>query len=363
VTTENLIKECIEIILRHQAGTGAYLASPAFAHYRYAWLRDGAFTAYAMNRASHHESARRFYQWCDGVIQKHAQKARAAIALVHAGAVGGTEGSHHFLHTRYTVEGEEVTGEWGSFQLDGYGTWLWGLPEHVRLSGERELIEKFSPSIELTLDYLATCWSLPNFDCWEEWGDRVHPSTLAAIYAGIKAMEEHMPNRAEELSSLRTKIQQFVRKEGTANGQFIKSIGNPVVDASLLWIAVPFGLVVEDDPIMVRTVETIERELLIGCGVHRYSSDTYYGGGQWLLLSAWLGWYYGRTGKTKQALEIMKWIESKMGHEGLPEQVQEHLLSPGHYDTWLERAGRPASPLLWSHAMYLILASELDLLK
>jgi GH15 family glucan-1,4-alpha-glucosidase len=48
------------------------------------------------------------------------------------------------------------------------------------------------------------------------------------------------------------------------------------------------------------------------------------------------------------------------GH--LPEQVPDRLLHPQHRDEWLERWGPVATPLLWSHGMYLILTDELGLL-
>lgn len=357
-----LADESIRVILRNQASSGAYLASPGFAHYRYAWLRDGTFTAYAMDRANQHESARRFYQWCGMTVRKHAEKARRAIAQTAQQAAGGGADGGLFLHARYTVEGEEVSGEWGSFQLDGYGTWLWGLAEHIRLSGESELLEQLSFSIELTLDYLAACWHLPNFDCWEEAGDQVHPATLAAIYGGIKAMMPHLPKRAEALARLAEEIRLYVLQHGVAENGFVKSLGNPAADASLLWLSMPFGLVDAEAQVMVQTVERIERELVTGCGVHRYAADTYYGGGEWPLLSAWLGWYYARTGRISQAEAILDWIQSKQLPEGLPEQVADHLLAPVSYLQWLEREGPPAVPLLWSHAMYLVLAAELGLL-
>jgi GH15 family glucan-1,4-alpha-glucosidase len=357
-----LIPKSIQLIVANQARTGAYLASPGFANYRYAWLRDGTFTAYAMDRVGQYESARRFYEWCDRVIQKHVDKARMAIQHVRERA--GEPLDHQlFLHTRYTVDGDEVEGEWGSFQLDGYGTWLWGLAEHVRLSGEQELLHKYAQSIELTLDYLAACWRLPNFDCWEEAGDRLHPATLAALYGGIKAIEPHFPRRADECTHLAAQIRQVVCEEGVNANRFIKSWGNPTVDASALWMSLPYGLVSVDDPIMTATVEQIERELMTGCGVHRYAADTYYGGGEWLLLTAWMGWYYVRIGKREQARKLLEWIASKDQPAGLPEQVLEHLLSPEDYQAWLEREGPPAVPLLWSHAMFLVLAAELELVE
>jgi GH15 family glucan-1,4-alpha-glucosidase len=183
---------------------------------------------------------------------------------------------------------------------------------------------------------------------------------MAAICGGIQAMAEHLPERAEELARLGESIRRFVLAHGTSDGQFVKSLGYSAVDASLLWISLPFGVVDPRAPVMVKTVQAIERELLTGRGVHRYAADTYYGGGQWPLLSAWLGWYYVRTGRSDEALAIQRWIESQWLSAGLPEQVQEHLLSPESYAHWLEREGPPAVPLLWSHAMYLVLAAELN---
>ena len=45
----------------------------------------------------------------------------------------------------------------------------------------------------------------------------------------------------------------------------------------------------------------------------------------------------------------------------LPEQVTGHLLAPASYDEWVERWGPIATPLLWSHAMFVTLAVELGL--
>jgi GH15 family glucan-1,4-alpha-glucosidase len=94
--------------------------------------------------------------------------------------------------------------------------------------------------------------------------------------------------------------------------------------------------------------------------VHRYLADTYYGGGEWLLLSAWLGWYYAEQGQREKAVSLLRWIEAQADDEGnLPEQVSTHVLAPQCLATWKARWGPIASPLLWSHAMYLILRRAL----
>ncbi|MBO8163566.1 MAG: glycoside hydrolase family 15 protein [Brevibacillus sp.] len=356
--TADCVRHSVDIIRQNQAGTGAYIASPGFVHYRYAWFRDGTFTAYAMDRIGEHESARRFYQWCHDVLMKQEPKARRAMEAARRGEWDGHE-NDVFLHTRYTVDGEEVPGKWGNFQLDGYGTWLWGVAEHVRLTGQTAWIDQMRPGIELTLDYLEACWRLPNYDCWEEHGDRIHPATLAAVYGGCRAVQPYLPDRSAALGALCEEIRLYLLKNGIEQGRFVKSIGNPAVDASLLWLSLPFGMVAIDDPVMTNTVHQIERLLQNGCGVHRYPQDVYYGGGQWPLLSAWLGWYYARAGKRPKAVEMLRWVESKFGGEGLPEQVQDVLLAPAAYQEWLSKEGPPAVPLLWSHAMYLVLYAEL----
>ncbi len=110
------------------------------------------------------------------------------------------------------------------------------------------------------------------------------------------------------------------------------------------------------------TVSAVEDELCVGGGVHRYRADTFYGGGQWPLLTAFLGWYHAAAGRRDEALAAAA-VDRRPGDAGgeLPEQVGHHLLAPEREQEWIERWGTVATPLLWSHGMYLTLAAELGL--
>jgi len=151
-----------------------------------------------------------------------------------------------------------------------------------------------------------------------------------------------------------------------AFGHFVKFPDAPAVDASLLGLAVPYGVMAVDDPIMLKTVEHIEATIVRDGGVHRYAEDSYYGGGAWILLTAWLGWYYVElaakcpdlAGSLQQKIEVcQRWIESHAeSNLNLPEQIAEDLNASSYYSTWVERWGNVASPLLWSHAKYIILS-------
>jgi GH15 family glucan-1,4-alpha-glucosidase len=134
-----------------------------------------------------------------------------------------------------------------------------------------------------------------------------------------------------------------------------------LIDASLIWLSEPYGVFRADHPLMKRTIEKIEQEITIEGGVKRYSEDTYYGGGQWIILSAFLGLYYVKTGNLARAHELMDWILQQQGNEGfLPEQVLTRVNDPSMIRPWEERWGKVATPLLWSHAMYLIFDDALS---
>ena len=159
---------------------------------------------------------------------------------------------------------------------------------------------------------------------------------------------------------LAREIKGFVVKNQVGNGCLVKYVGSEEVDASLLWIALPFNLLEPDDPVMQGTVKKIEEDLFHQ-GVHRYAEDTYYGGGEWVHLTAWLGWYYARTGRDEEARKLLAWVETQADTDGsLPEQVCAHLNDPVFYPIWFERWGPVAKPLLWAHAMYLVLWHELE---
>jgi len=57
----------------------------------------------------------------------------------------------------------------------------------------------------------------------------------------------------------------------------------------------------------------------------------------------------------------LSWIEKQADEDGnLPEQVPNNLNDPDYYPIWIQKWGEIAKPLLWSHAMYLILDKELE---
>lgn len=353
-TTQTLIQTSKDLIRRHQHDLGAYVACPNFPTYRYCWLRDGSFIAYAMLQSGEAQSCGQFLRWVDGVIRKYRGH---VIGLQAKTQRGESPAPADFLPTRYTLTGDAQDDGWPNFQIDGYGTWLWCLGEYLSRPGTHADLAEFQESITTTLDYLRVVWKLPNYDCWEEYGDHIHPASLACVYGGLVKMNAVLRDPA--IAAWAEDIRRFILTSVLPIGRFPKYFGSNTVDASLLWLALPFEVVPVDDPVMQKTVARIAATLLKDGGVYRYAEDTYYGGGRWIILSCWLAWYYLRCGNRPAAQALVKWVETQADEAGqLPEQVSTLAHDPDFLPFWEQLWGPSARPLLWSHAMYLIVQSE-----
>ncbi len=355
----NLCARDVAVIRAYQHVNGAYPAAPTFPPYRYTWFRDGAFIAFAMDLAGEYESARRFHAWAVEVLLRHREKARRAVVRARAGRPLGSD----YLHARYTLEGTEARDNWPNFQLDGLGTWLWALNEHVQRT-HMALPPHWQEAVALVAEYLAALWRLPCYDLWEERASHLHTYTLAAIAAGLRAAarltaESWHDTVAEIVALLDTTARRhgFFPKDITAYG-----VSTPAraVDASLIGLVVPYGIVSPEDQRWQRTLSYIEATLWRpGGGVYRYLGDRYYGGGEWTLLAAWLGWYYLAAGDQERAHALRAWVEAQADAHGyLPEQVTQHAQEPTAVAVWVRRWGPVARPLLWAHAMHLILCHQ-----
>jgi len=204
---------------------------------------------------------------------------------------------------RYTLDGGPDRSSWPKRQIDGLGLFL----STIRRRGDGSRWEDAAARVRTWLDLH---WGEPCVDWWEE-REGVHAVTLWCVGNGLGSEE--------------------IRREALARA-------GDRLDASQLFIGTE------------EIVERVERSLVSGgAGVHRHEDDTYYGGGQWLLLTAMYG-----LAKPVRAAECLAWIEAHARRNGeLPEQVTDRQLHPDRYEAWIERWGEPACPLLWSHAMYL----------
>ena len=347
------------LILSLQDAGGAYPASPTFSAYRgYSWLRDGAFIADAMSAAGEIASASAFFAWCSRALVARAPDIHRIVAAARSGSpVADSE----MLPTRFALDGSAGEAEWWDFQLDGYGLWLWAALAHAERHGLD--VARWRRAIELTVDYLVSSWDRPCYDWWEEHVEKVHVSTLGSVEAGLRAAAGSSMLDAERrraAGQTADAAAQLMRDRGTVDGHLVKWIGSPAVDASLAALIAPLNVVPGDSALGRTTLVELERQLVVGGGTHRFTADTYYGGGQWPLLSCFVGLAHLSAGDPVRARELLEWAAGTVRESGtMPEQVDDHLIDPAFVAEWVERWGPSADPLLWSHAMFLRLAVEL----
>jgi GH15 family glucan-1,4-alpha-glucosidase len=287
----------VNIILAGQATSGAYSAAPTFPQYRdFCWFRDGAFIAEAMSRIGEKQSAEQFFDWCAEIVRRD-----------RSGP----------WDSRYRLDGSiDPVAWWPHRQFDGLGLWVWAMENHVE---RHHVASRWGDAAEATQSFLIENWNEPCHDWWEE-RNGVHAATLGCIWAAL---------RNEEIASKVREVRERERLDGSQ--AFLVVLGLAGVDV----------------------LGQLERTL----GYHRHLDDEYYGGGEWPVLAALIGW--ARCVNGLDATAQLAWIESNTDATGaLPEQAGERL-RPALYADWVARWGPPAVPLLWSHAMYLILQAML----
>ncbi|MBH0109115.1 hypothetical protein I6E81_02920 [Salinibacterium sp. NG22] len=355
----SLAAHSVELISALQHPSGAYPASPTFSAYTgYSWFRDGAFIADGMSSANAIDSASRFFDWCASILIAR----RGQIETIERAEAAGTPlDNSQMLATRFTFDGAEGDDDWWDFQTDGYGTWVWAVVAHAQ---RHDLdLDRWREGIELSVRYLLATWERPCFDWWEEFETERHVSTLGCVIAGLSAaastdvLSVDVATRARDAASA---ARELIETDGVRDGHLVKWLGSDAVDGSLAALISPLAVVDGSRTLARATVAQIDHDLTVDGGVHRYLGDTFYGGGQWPLLSCMLGLAFAAGGNTARARSQLQWAAETVTTDNfLPEQVDDDLLDPSRVAEWRERWGSVATPLLWSHAMYVRLAVEI----
>jgi GH15 family glucan-1,4-alpha-glucosidase len=355
--TVALAEASIRIIRENQSSTGGYIASPNFSVYNYSWFRDGAFIAHAMSKVGEDDSAIKFHDWAAGNINQRQEK---ILDLIERNQKGLEIDPEEHLHCRYSIDGTESEEAWTNFQLDGFGTWLWVADEFVN-SGKTLGTDVYQ-AVETLIPYLIEFWKTPSFDWWEESFGELHVSTLGCISAGLLAVsqweniEENLRKAAAQTAD---EIRAFVMENGVVDKHLTKWIGATTIDGSLSALIAPLNWV-QDAEIERNTLDLISRQLGV-LGTHRHLADVYFGGGPWPILSAFLALARSAQGDTDTATRVFEWLTNCANENlELPEQLATDLLYPETRDEWIQKWGKPAEPLLWSHAMFLLLKKEIE---
>ena len=358
----------------HVDNRGAVIASTDFDitkfardTYAYAWPRDGALVANALDRAGHEDVTRQFFLFCQQ-------------SLVEEG---------FFLH-KYTPYGQPGSSwlPWVDshgvrtlpIQEDETGLVLWSLWQHYRIHRNLDfVVGLYSTLIVPAADWMVSYVDqrnglpIPSWDLWEErWG--VHAFTVGSVWGGLDAARSFADlfgdvraygryrdaaerlREASDTNLYSAELGRFPRRITVEDDESVTV--DTVLDSAIygLW---RFGMYPADDKRIVDTMKAIAEQLSnkAECGgIARYSDDYYFKvepdtrlvpGNPWFMCTMWLAQWYLATAKNaadlQPARDMIDWaVRHKLPGGLLSEQLDPHTGAP-----------LSVSPLTWSHAEFI----------
>jgi GH15 family glucan-1,4-alpha-glucosidase len=323
--------------------TGAVIAAPeldpARVHsggYGFVWARDLAYLTLAFLASGRHDLARPALRWFPT-----AQEPSGVWLQRH-----WTDGS--------------AAPSWCADQLDETAAVLVAYEAGWLELRDAALDAELWPSARAAADFLVGSLddrSLPRntFDLWEE-RQGCHAYTAASFVGGLGAAaamaRRHEPELADGYAFAATCVGEATDRWfwSDEHGRYLRTLGDPTVDVSLLGLAWPFRAVDPAGERMRSTAAAVEAELSqLGGGMLRYAGDTYAGGNSWVLARLWFGLWRRQIGDANGHREALAYAERVASPLGL---LAEQVSTEG-CPVWV-------LPLAWSHAM-LVLASRPEL--
>jgi GH15 family glucan-1,4-alpha-glucosidase len=311
--------------------TGAIVAAPTTSlpervggernyDYRYAWVRDTAFTLDALINL-------------DLLVQVHASFAWLLAAI---------EETEPDLHVFYDLDGKVVSGQEevelegyresrpvrrgngaaGQLQLGCYGDLLETAELYV--SDGNALDDVTAGRLAEILDHLTTIWTKEDSGIWEL-PDREHYTisklgVWTAFDRALRLVERgQLPrDRAEKWRDCAKDVRNFVETEcwSQSRGSYVMFPGSDKLDASVLRISRMDFLDVRDER-FGSIVEATRDELDAGSGLlYRYSGQQLVEGA-FVACSFWLVEALARSGRVKEARETMREVLEHRNDVGL----------------------------------------------
>jgi|SRR5271165_5258027 len=317
--------------------TGALVAAPTTSlpeepgggrnwDYRYAWLRDAAFTVYALMRLGFLEEAASFMDW----LQKRCETATAERDVMIMYTVDGSENIDEQVlsHLDGYMGAKPVrigNGAVGQRQVDVYGE----LMDSVYLYNKEVPISyDLWTGLVKRLDWLSKHWQEPDEGIWEIRGPRQRFTYSALMTwvayerAGRLARDRGLPAPVERWRKLAAQAHRFVQEEcwDPDRRTYVMYPGSQLLDASLL--VMPLVMFAgPTDPRFLSTLDKITTGLVSDSLVSRYAltgvDGIGDGEGTFNLCSFWYVEALTRAGRVREARMVFEKMLTYANHLGL----------------------------------------------
>ncbi|WP_447980042.1 glycoside hydrolase family 15 protein [Candidatus Nitrospira bockiana] len=307
------------------------LGGPRNWDYRYAWIRDAAFSVYALHRIGLQQEASGFLAWVLDAIERDG---RPRVLYTLDGKAPdpeqedpGLEGYRRSRPVRWGNAAAEQR------QHDVYGEILDCAYQWARHYGQID--DVLWSRLRKLIDAADREWRTPDHGIWEV-RTSGRPFTYSAALCqvaldrGARLAEQFgLPGPSPSWRAAAYRIQAAILEEAWDPGlqSITEHLGGGALDASLL--ALPLRRVLPaDHPRMVATTAAVSRRLGAGQGLlYRYLPDDSPDGlpgheGAFLLCSFWLVDNLALQGRLEEAFDLYDSLCRRAGRLGLlPEQI------------------------------------------
>ena len=291
--------------------------------YRYAWVRDTAFTVYAFSLLGRFDEGAAFVEW----LLRTVPDGPASLQVMY-GINGETQLDEHTLdHLEGYRESRPVrigNAAYSQLQLDVYGDLMdcaWLLHK-----GGRPITRDVWAFLRATADHVQAIWRRPDSGIWEMRSEPQHfvaskaQCWVALTRAARIARATGHDGDVEAWEAAAAEILRDIGEKGVdpATGSFLQAYGSDQVDASLLQLQLR-RVIHPDDPRMRATVARIEAELDASRSggdvprglIRRYRTSKVDDGlppgeGIFLMCSFWLVDCYAEMGRVDEARALFE---------------------------------------------------------
>jgi GH15 family glucan-1,4-alpha-glucosidase len=321
--------------------TGAIVAAPTTSlpegiggernwDYRYTWIRDGAFSIYALLRLGFTEEAGAFMEWLSSRYRESDGLGDGPLQIMY-----GIDGRPHLEE----IELSHLEGYRGSSPVrvgNGAATQL-QLDIYGELIDSVYLYNKYGHPISYDdwkalsgiVDWLCQNWDRADEGIWEVRGGRQHFTysrlmSWVAIERAIRmARQRGLPADLVRWLGVRDEITHQIMERGwhAERGAFVQHYDTDVLDASVLLMPLT-KFIAPRDPRWLSTLDAIGEELVSDSLVYRYNIEASPDGlrgeeGTFSICSFWYVEALARAGRVDEARLAFEKMLTYANHVGL----------------------------------------------